>query len=105
MTCSFITTLRQQISRDCRYRAVSVPVCNLPLHRCSLWPFGPHNTGQQYEKITLAVESKWTHRLATVALSSSGSPGLPTIAITAQLIAYRYLVPAVSSLGACLTPA
>ena len=104
MSSSF-STLRQQIPPDCRHRAVSVSVCILPLASLFLWLFQPRNTGQQYENISLAVESKWTHPLAAALLSSPGSPGPPSIAIKAQPTEHRPCVPAVSSLGACLTPA
>jgi hypothetical protein len=105
MTSSFITALRQQAAPDCRYRSVKVPVCILRLRHRNFEPFGPHTAWQWHQHNTVVRVSKGIHKPVTAVLPSSSPVGLTTIPIVSQDFKHREQLPAVSSLGACLTPA
>jgi hypothetical protein len=105
MTSSFITALRQQAAPDCRYRSVRVPVCTLLLRHRTFKPFGAHTARKWLQHITLVRLSKGVHRQVAAVLPSSSPVGLTSIPITSRYIRHREQLPAVSSLGACLTPA
>jgi len=105
MTSSSCIALQQKTAPDCQYRAVNGHVCTVLLQCRHLRLFGRKPACQQYEKNGRVVVLKWTHPVVRELVLSVRPPRQLTIAIAAQPIAHRSCVPAVSSLGACLTPA
>jgi hypothetical protein len=105
MTTSSFIALRQKTAPDCRYRAVSGHVCTVLLQGHPLWSLGRRFACQHYEKNRRVAALKWTQPVVRQVVRSARTSGQLTIAIAAQPIAHRSYIPAVSSLGACLTPA
>ena len=105
MNGSSFIALRQKTAPDCQYHAVSGHLCTVRLQCHTLWLLGLQSACQQYEKTRLVAVLKWTHPVVSEIVLSARTFRLLTIAIAAQPIVHRSYVPAVSSLGACLTPA
>ena len=105
MTSSSIAALRQQAAPDCRCRSARVPVCTLLLRYRTFEPFGAQAAWQWHQHNTLGRVSKGISRPVWAVLPSSSPAGLTSIPIASQDTKHRVQLPAVSSLGACLTPA
>ena len=104
MSGSSFIAQRQKTALDCQYRAVSGHVCTVLLQCRPRWLLGLQSACQQYKKTpggSIGMDSP---------SGKANSPVRQNIQAaynrhSTQPIAHRSYIPAVSSLGACLTPA
>ena len=105
MTNSSITALRQGILPDCRRRSVTDLLCLLRLEYYRLLQFEIRKTRQwHWRKEFMSIPRKDMTPSAAV-LPSYSPPPQSRIPIASQYTEHQITTPAVSSLGACPTPA
>ena len=105
MRSRLITAQRQKTAPDCQYRAVSGGVCTVLLQCHSMWLLRPQAACKSCGENRWVAVLKWTHSMVTELVLPARASRQRTIAIVASANAHRSWGPAVSSLGACLTPA
>ena len=96
-----ISPLRQRMIDDMMLRKV----CTVLLQCHSMWLLRPQAACKSCGENRWVAVLKWTHSMVTELVLPARASRQRTIAIVASANAHRSWGPAVSSLGACLTPA